>query len=155
MDAHGKTERRQQIENWSVAHPLVLFTGLAYGISWALWIPAGLFLTSWVAQAAHFAGAFGPMIAAMIVARLQGGSVISWILSLFKWRVEFKWYAFVLLFPAFLIAIMSALYLITGNMLDWHLLPERLSAYAPTLAYWLLWVAATKNPAGVDLRCRN
>ena len=60
---------------WAKKHPFGLFVALSYGISWALWVPSGLILPPVTATVGHYAGAFGPMIAAMVVVALQGGSV--------------------------------------------------------------------------------
>lgn len=67
--AHITSSGRMAV--WAQDHPVALFFGLAYLLSWALWIPAGLVLP---AQVAHFAGPFGPLVAALIVVGLRGGS---------------------------------------------------------------------------------
>lgn len=56
------------------------------------------------------------------------------------------WYAFVLLFPAFLITVMSALYLALGYTLEWDVLPEPLVAYLPTLAFMAVLGGGNEEP---------
>lgn len=140
------TTQRSWTLLWIDRHPFSAFALLAYAISWVCWIPAGLILPPTSAQAAHFAGAFGPMLAAMIVVGIRGGSLSKWLISLLKWRVGLEWYAFVLFFPALLIAIMSAIYLSIGHTLDWALFPERLSIYLPTLAFMAVFGGGNEEP---------
>ncbi len=135
-----------KLKRWAVVHPIVLFVILSYSISWAFWIPAGMILESDFAQIAHLAGAFGPMISALILVALRGGSVRTWIASLFKWRVHPVWYVFALLFPTFLIGIMSGFYLALGYDLDVGILPERLSSYVPTLAFMTILGGGNEEP---------
>ena len=142
--AHTATPHR--LAAYADAYPVVLFFILAYALSGAVWIPGALVLQGTSAQIAHYLGAFGPMIAAICVIRLRGGSVAAWFIGLFKWRVALKWYAFALLFPAFLVAVMSGLYVALGYTLEWDLLPQRLALYAPTLVMMALIGGGNEEP---------
>ncbi len=86
---------------------VVVFFLLAFGISWAVWIPAALGSYGLIPPQFSFApspllGAFGPFIAALITTAIFDGR--AGFGSLFKrflvWRVNILWYLFVLLWPA-------------------------------------------------------
>lgn len=91
----------------SKPYSLVTFFVLAFGISWAVWVPSAL--ASYGFLSFHIdpilsggLGAIGPSLAALITTAIfEGRSGFS---SLFKrlltWRVGFQWYLFVLLWPA-------------------------------------------------------
>lgn len=67
---------------------------ITYLISWACWLPAVLWFpeTQWL----RTVGTFGPMIAAILLAAVQGGKKgITYLLKpLFHWRVNITWYLF-------------------------------------------------------------
>jgi uncharacterized protein len=58
-------------------HPLLAYFGLAWGISWLAWLPRIASVQGWWARDVpewwHYAGAAGPITAAVIVAALVGG----------------------------------------------------------------------------------
>ena len=56
-------------------HPLVAFFGIAYGLSWAYWVPLALSGTTVFpgSTPTHFPGLLGPAIAAFIVTALTEG----------------------------------------------------------------------------------
>jgi membrane protease YdiL (CAAX protease family) len=76
-------------------HPLVSFFVLAFGISWLGAIPFAL--GAWSAPLFPF----GPLVAALIVGATCGGrqAVKQLLLSMLRWRVAPRWYAFALLLP--------------------------------------------------------
>ncbi len=142
----AQTMSQSRMAAWATDHPFGLFVALAYATSWALWVPSGLFLPPTMATLAHYAGAFGPMIAAMIVVALQGGSVRRWFAGLFRWRLHPAWYVFALGFPTVLIAVMSVFYVSLGYTLEWDALPQRLAAYLPTLLIMAVIEGGNEEP---------
>ncbi len=85
--------------------PLLAFFGLAYGLSWAVWVP-----TAVASQRGLLAdrvpllilpGAFGPFLAALLVTALGQGriGVRAWLGRLLRWRVGLHWYGVALLGP--------------------------------------------------------
>lgn len=120
---------------------LLTFVLLAYGFTWALWIPPlaysaleswplpdlGRGLGAWTgftplefAMATSFQLAvYGPMIAALVVLlrSKDRGGVRSWASSILRLRVAGDWYAFVLLAPLVLAAIVVGLSLAMGGEL--------------------------------------
>jgi membrane protease YdiL (CAAX protease family) len=76
-------------------HPLVSFFALAFGITWLAGIPfaLGMFPSPMFT--------FGPLVAALIVVSASGGwqGTKKLLLSMLRWRVSLKWYAFALLLP--------------------------------------------------------
>lgn len=85
---------------------LVAFFALAFALSWAAWVPAALashgLLTwdvpSWLSR---LVGAFGPSLAALLVAARAGGPAgLRVLLGRFRrWRLGVGWYALALLWP--------------------------------------------------------
>ncbi len=93
-------------------HETVLFFLLAFGITWAFWIPAALASHGRTGDPfppglSTLLGAFGPTLAALILtAAFRGGSGLKHLLGRFLIvRVGIRWYAFALLFtPALTLA---------------------------------------------------
>jgi uncharacterized protein len=72
------------------------FIALAFGISWAVWIPL-----AWSASESPVKdlGSFGPALAATIMVMARPARRERWLLRLRAWRVPFRWYALVLVGP--------------------------------------------------------
>jgi uncharacterized protein len=109
--------------NWAARHDLVLYFVLAYLLSWALWPLVILNPNSTPLVP------FGPLIAAVIVALLAGGTRGLWALlrQLGRWRVHPIWYVITLLGPvvmAGLVAILAVAVGVpmrrTGAYTDWQ-----------------------------------
>ena len=84
---------------------LVVYFILAYGVTWSFEIPLALSAQGLVKVeiplTIHYMGAFGPMIAALVLTVLTKGAVgIHDLISRwFKWRVQARYYAFAILGP--------------------------------------------------------
>lgn len=126
--------------------PFLAFAIAAYAFSWTVW-----FIAFWIAVPAmslvlyHVAG-FGPLLAALLILRLQGRSRRAWLRSLFKWRLHPGWYLFALGFPVLLVAIVSLLYTLLGGSLDFTLLSDRLAGYLPYLLFLALVGGGNEEP---------
>ncbi len=133
--------------------PFASFTIGAYLFSWISWGVAFGVLDDSIATLFYYLGGFGPLVAAMVVLRMQGRSLRAWIASLFKWRLNSIWYLFALGFPMLLVAIVSLIYLLQGNSLNLAALPERLLAYPSTLLALALIGGGNEEPGwrGVGL----
>lgn len=96
---------------WIKKHSLVIYFTLAYAVTWCIEIPLALsaqgLIEAQLPMAIHYLGAFGPLIAALIVTALtEGKAGIRALLSRwFKWRVEARYYAFAVLAPIALFAL--------------------------------------------------
>ena len=91
--------------NWLKRHPLFVFYGLTFVISWGIWIPLV------VLQADHpiyRLGAFGPTLAAILLTLINGGRVglRALLKRLLIWRVNVGWYLFSFLSTA-VVALMA------------------------------------------------
>ena len=85
------------------AFPLKYFV-LTFAFTWALWVPATLEargLISPLPVPATFLGAFGPLVAAVVVTALEGGraGLRSLLGRVARWRVAPVWYAVAILGP--------------------------------------------------------
>ncbi len=104
---------------------VVAFYVFAYAISWVLWSPLWMSELGWIdaepSYLWHFAGAFGPLSAAVIVTAATEGRIGLRKLfgRLLRWRVPARWWAFTLLFgPVLFLATDVVLRLINGQWLD-------------------------------------
>ena len=82
-------------------HPVVVFSALAIGFSWAVWITTFSVTTLrsglWYPGVAL--GAFGPGAAGAVVTRLRGESVRGWLTESFDWRRPLRWYGLAIAVP--------------------------------------------------------
>jgi membrane protease YdiL (CAAX protease family) len=109
---------------------LVLFFGLAYLISWLLWVPLVASSQNWTSSSPPFLlfylGTIGPALAAIILLRFFEGADAVWSLlgKLVLWRVGIKWYLIALLLPASIrLAALGGLYLLGSIGSEFHLRP--------------------------------
>lgn len=77
-------------------HPVGSFIVLAWGLSWAYWIPMAIRgeIATPGGSVSHFPGLLGPLVAAVIVTALAEGRVglrAFWS-RLVRWRVPLRWY---------------------------------------------------------------
>jgi len=111
--ANQKKKRREGVfclvTGFVKKHPLIVFFLLAYGLTWMVQIPAAIF-PAWP-ELLSFLGAFGPVVAAFIVAGFITGKdgVQQLINPIKQWRVGIQWYFIVLFGPTLMMA--SSIYL--------------------------------------------
>jgi uncharacterized protein len=122
-------------------HPLVTFFLLAFGLTWAVWVPraAGIQLGV-VGQAWTWA----PAIAALLAAILTGGRAAVRDLGarLVRWRVGWRWYLVVILGPAAFSLAVAGVYALLGG--SWATAaPPVLRGEAPLVLLPLLLVILT------------
>ncbi|MFB6250363.1 MAG: type II CAAX prenyl endopeptidase Rce1 family protein [Halobellus sp.] len=82
-------------------HPVVVFSALAIGLSWSVWI-ATFSVTaprSGLGILGMALGAFGPGAAGAVVTRLRGESVRAWLAAAFDWRRQLRWYGLAIAVP--------------------------------------------------------
>jgi membrane protease YdiL (CAAX protease family) len=100
---------------------IALYFVLAFAITWGLQLPALLAHEGILAgpperyMALVGLGAFGPMCAAMIVARAEGSGIKSMLRPLGSWRVGARWYAAALLMPGGLFVVAAAAWNALGH----------------------------------------
>ena len=77
------------------AHRLAAYVVLAYGLSWAYWVP--LVLTGHIVRVggsvSQFPALVGPMSAALVVTAVASGraGVRDLVSRMFRWRVPVRW----------------------------------------------------------------
>jgi len=85
---------RSLLARLSRDHPVVVFSTLAIGLSWTVWIATFSVTTQrsglWMLGTAL--GAFGPGAAGAAVTRLRGDSLRAWLATVFEWRRPLRWY---------------------------------------------------------------
>lgn len=150
---------------------LLLFFVLAFGISWAFWVPA--VLDSWGVLSSPVSAtfplpAFGPSLAAiMLVIITEGAAGLRRLLGrLLVWRVSVLWYAFVLLYPAALSLATTGFYVLFGGrapdfagppVLRVYPLPPELLAVGPLvlLPFVFLITLFISSPMGEEIGWRG
>jgi membrane protease YdiL (CAAX protease family) len=86
-------------------NPLVSYFILTYAVSWTVWLPVLASAQGWVAwnvpYALYYFGSFGPLVAALIITAITDGraGLRNLLGRILKWRVELRYYAFVVLAP--------------------------------------------------------
>lgn len=82
-------------------NPVVVFSALAVGLSWAVWIATFSVTTprSGLGYLGIALGAFGPGAAGAVVTRLRGESVRAWLATSFDWRRPLRWYGLAIAVP--------------------------------------------------------
>ena len=96
---------------WIKNNSLIIYFALAYAVTWGVEIPLALstrgLIEVQIPMAIHYLGAFGPMVAALVVTALSEGKVgiRALLRRLFKWQVELRYYAFAILAPIVLFAL--------------------------------------------------
>lgn len=101
---------------WIRQHPLVAYFALAFAITWILVSPLILYAQGFraiqISPHWHFLGAFGPLLAALIVTRIANGrfGISEFVGRMRRWRVGFGW-LFIAVFSPILLFVVSAIIL--------------------------------------------
>ena len=112
---------------------LVAFFGLAFGLSWALWLVAILGATGPAASLAELGALFGPAVAAAVVSWRVGG-LRDWAAGMVHWRAPVRWWALALGLPLAYVAVWHlGLLLVGSDALDVSLLTTKAVSYVPLL----------------------
>ncbi len=133
---------RIEVRGWVARHPFAAFVALAYALSWSLWAVAALGGGTVV----RLIGGLGPAVAAAVVTRLTGGSLMAWLRPLWRWRVHPRWWAYALGLPVLLYAVVSLALQLTGSPVDWSLVLGRLPSYAGTFVFVLFLGGGMEEP---------
>lgn len=98
-------------------HPLGAFFTLAYGLSWAVWVPEAIA----GGHVSHVPGLLGPMVAAFVVTAMVGGrpGLRDLVGRMVRWRVGWQWYAAALV-PLAAGAVVVGAQALVGNGPSWQ-----------------------------------
>jgi membrane protease YdiL (CAAX protease family) len=93
---------------------------LAFAFTWCFWVPAALEAQGLISQLpvpATFLGAFGPLVAAVVVTALEGGraGLRSLLSRVVRWRVAPIWYGVAILGPLLIMLGAIALHVVLGG----------------------------------------
>lgn len=122
-------------------HQLVTYFVLAYAITWTIASPLVLHLS--IPPQIHYFGAYGPLLAALIVTAITGGAAGLRELGarMIKWRVGIVWILIALFSPALLFVLSAVILRFTGA--PWPDFSQfGQSADFPSfglLANWIVW----------------
>ncbi len=103
---------------------------LAFAFTWALQLPALLALWGVIAGPPERymnlvgLGAFGPMAAAMVAARVEGTGIVALLRPLGRWRVGLRWYVAALALPGAIFVAAAALFNLFGHDEPLFYLPD-------------------------------
>lgn len=101
--------------------PVIWFFTLTYVMSWGIWLPSRLFLSSIfpeISSSLHTLGIFAPTFAAIIVTGAIKGEpgIIELLKRITYWRVGWPWYLFALFSTAVMGFLAIRLYVIIGGI---------------------------------------
>jgi membrane protease YdiL (CAAX protease family) len=108
------------VRAFSERYDIALYFVLAYAISWAAWAPLVVSPVGATAGAAPLiiAGGFGPLVSAVLVTWLSGGSLRAWAAQIARWRVGTRWYLVALFLPVGVMLLASGVHILLGGMVD-------------------------------------
>ena len=127
---------------WAQRHPLALYFGLAYVITWLLLAPLalhglGLLTTFSFSPLWHVLGALGPVTAAFVVTALTQGKmgIINLLSRMGRWRVGRYWLFLSLFSPVVLLAVS----IVIARMVE-QTWPDftKIAAVSGGVGFWLL-----------------
>jgi len=105
-DGDGRAMTSSRLRTWLHDHPLTAFFALAFGLTWAVWVPRaldsrGVIDARWAVELGAV-WSWMPAVAALLAAVLVGGrpGLREWASRLVRWRVGWRWYLLALLGPA-------------------------------------------------------
>jgi membrane protease YdiL (CAAX protease family) len=152
---------------------LLVFFLLAFGISWIVWIPLtmashGLIAFQIPIGIVGLLGAFGPSLAAIIITRAREGKaeLHNLLRRLLLWRVDVRWYLFVLLWPPILSLATTGGHILLGGLspdfndplvLSAYPLPPEAKAFGPwpLLPFVFLHQMLMSSPMGEEIGWRG
>lgn len=143
---HRDVGEASGVRGWTRVHPFAAYVLLAYAVSWALWTPAALGLAGPLAVVPFFLGVLGPATAAYAVLRATGSPVRPWLLSIVRWRVPVRFYAYALGLPALLLGVVNVVLALLGHDVDVGLLPGRVPDYLASFLLVLTVGGALEEP---------
>ena len=128
-------------------HTITAYFLLAYVFSWCVYVPMALSahnLTPSLPGWLHFAGAFGPLLAALLVTAATGGrcALRELLGRILRWRVSWRWWLAALLSPGLLLLVSALiLRLVLGSWPDIHSFGK--ITELPQLPWWAVWLVWT------------
>jgi membrane protease YdiL (CAAX protease family) len=132
-------------DTWVRQHQLIVYFALTYAISWPLWILSRL-AGGTLGTVLLVVGGFGPLLAAAIMIRYSGESLIEWLRAIIRWRVPVGFYVYALALPLLIMAAMNVVLAALGQHPDVSVLAGRVPAYLETLLVTALIFGGQEEP---------
>jgi len=123
---------------FSARHPLVLFFGLTFSLSWTIWLP--MVVSGEESEPLRIAGTFGPaIVAVLLTAWLQGKAGLRKLAEqMLHWRLPCRWYGFAFLLPPLVILASIWLAVLAGMPRPEFNDPRQLYLVIPAFAFVLV-----------------
>ena len=133
-------------------HPLTVFFVLAFGATWAIWVPrAAGAPVGFIGELSTWAVA----VMAVLAAALTGGraAVVDLGARLVRWRVGWRWYILVLLGPVVFSLTTAGIYVLLGG--SWASVAPRFLAGNLVLLPLFVLISALTDGLGEELGWRG
>ena len=137
-----------RISLWVKAHPLITYFALAYVISWAIVLPlvarAQGFIDVRIPFALHYLNDYGPLLAAIITARIADGAdgLRDLLRRMVRWRAALGWVLLATLLPLGVFAVAAGIVVLAMGKEPPNLDLLGKLPYLPYLGYggWIFWM---------------
>ncbi len=122
----GEDENNQSKSSKSIveSNKCIAFFILTFLISWFSW-GASILLSNVEGHATSgFEGGFvtlaglGPLLAAIIIIKVSGGSILKWLKQIMSWKIKIRWYVVALGLPILIFSITTGIYAVLGGNID-------------------------------------
>lgn len=125
----------------------VAFFAVTLLLSWAAWLVAHVATGGDMGQLHLIPGAFGPMVAAVLVTWASGESVRAWAAGIVSWRVQPRWYLVALGLPLLLVVgSVGAILTLAGVPLESSRLLRQLPMYPLVLGFIFIVGGGQEEP---------
>jgi uncharacterized protein len=137
-----------RISLWVKAHPLLTFFVLTYAISWVIVLPliarAQGFIDARIPYALHYLNDYGPLLAALITARIADGAegLRDLLRRMVRWRTGWGWVLLAAFLPLVVFAVAAGIVVLAMGKAPPNLGLLGKLPYLPYLGYggWIFWM---------------
>lgn len=119
-----KNSQRNQLKDIIESNKCISYFILTFLISWLSW-GASILLSNVEGHATSgFEGGFvtlaglGPLLAAIIIIKVSGGSILKWLKQIMSWKIKIRWYVVALGLPILIFSITTGIYAVLGGNID-------------------------------------
>jgi len=122
----GEDENNQSKSSKSIveSNKCISYFILTFLISWFSWGSSILLSNVEGHATSGFEGGFvtlaglGPLLAAIIIIKASGGSILKWLKQIMSWKIKIRWYIVALGLPILIFSITTGIYAVLGGNID-------------------------------------